>query len=230
MNKNSICIILAKKNSKGLTNKNIKNFFGKPLIYHTIKPVLDSKLFDRVIVSTDSPLIQKISIKYGAEAPFLRPKNLSSYKSSYSDALVHALNWIKENYKKYEYVYYTYPTNPLRIKEDIIKAHRELQNNSKLDLVASVAEDRHPIFWSGSLKKNLSLRNFIHKKYCKNRQELPKTYHIDGSIFFGKWDVFYKRKNFYSVNSKAIVIPSIRSIDIDDIFDFELAKLLKKFK
>ena len=228
MRKDSICIILARKNSKGLKNKNIKKFLGKPLIYHTIKPVLESKLFDKILVSTDSALIQNISKKYGIEAPFLRPKILASSTSSYSDALLHSLKWVKKNYGEYKYVYYTYPTNPLRVKSDIVKAYKILCTNPKIDLVASVTEDRHPVFWSGILKKNLSLKNFIKKKYCKNRQELPKTFHIDGSIFFGKWNVFFKRKNFYEVNSMAITIPSSRSVDIDNILDFEFAKILKK--
>tara|TARA_A100001015_G_scaffold307154_1_gene402597 strand:- start:3975 stop:4664 length:690 start_codon:yes stop_codon:yes gene_type:complete len=226
--KDSICIILAKKNSKGLKNKNIKNFFGKPLIYHTIKPALEAKIFDKVIVSTDSEKIQKMSIKYKAEAPFLRPKKFANFKSSYQDALRHSLDWVKNNYGIYNYVFYTFPTNPLRLKEDFIKPYKILKKNSKVDLVASVSKDMHPIFWSGKIKRGNSLRNFIKPQFCKNRQELPETYHVDGSVFFGKWNVFYNKKNFWKINTKAYIMPQKRSVDIDNIIDFRLAEILKK--
>ena len=71
---NNLCIIPARKGSKRIKNKNIVNFFGKPLIYYSIKNALNSKLFNDVIVSTDCVNIKKISEKYGASVPFLRPK------------------------------------------------------------------------------------------------------------------------------------------------------------
>ena len=66
-------IIPARKGSKGIKNKNIKKFDGKPLIYWTIKVALKSKL-DRVMVTTDSDTIIKYSINYGADVPFMRDK------------------------------------------------------------------------------------------------------------------------------------------------------------
>ena len=70
----SICIIPARGGSKRIKNKNIKNFFGKPLIYYSIKAAIKSNIFDKIIVSTDSKKIASIVKKYGAEVPFLRSK------------------------------------------------------------------------------------------------------------------------------------------------------------
>ena len=69
-----MAIILARKNSKGLKDKNIKKLNGLPLILHTIKLAKKSKLIDDIVVSTDSNIIQKLAIKNGVQAPFLRPK------------------------------------------------------------------------------------------------------------------------------------------------------------
>ena len=78
MKKNRVlCIVCARAGSKRLKNKNFKNLFGKPLIYHTIKASKASKFINRVLVSTDSKNYQNLAIKFGAEAPFLSPKKIS---------------------------------------------------------------------------------------------------------------------------------------------------------
>ena len=82
--KNCICIIPARKGSKRIKNKNIKIFFGKPIIYYSIRTAINSKLFNEVHVSTDSKKIQKISIKYGAKSESLRERSLSNDKTTQS--------------------------------------------------------------------------------------------------------------------------------------------------
>ena len=75
---NNFAIIPARSGSKGIKNKNIKDFGGYPLLAWTIKICKKCKSIDRIILSTDSEEYQKLAIKYGAEAPFLRPKRISS--------------------------------------------------------------------------------------------------------------------------------------------------------
>jgi len=108
MKKKFLCLILARGNSTRLKNKNILNFYGKPLIYYTIKAAKDSKIFDKIIVSTDNKKIAKISKEFGAEVPFLRPKNLSTKYSNALDAVVHALKYIKRKKNIYDYVQYIF--------------------------------------------------------------------------------------------------------------------------
>tara|TARA_B000000565_G_scaffold239096_1_gene202425 strand:- start:73 stop:783 length:711 start_codon:yes stop_codon:yes gene_type:complete len=229
MKKKFLCLILARGNSTRLKNKNILNFYGKPLIYYTIKAAKDSKIFDKIIVSTDNKKIAKISKEFGAEVPFLRPKNLSTKYSNALDAVVHALKYIKRKKNIYDYVQYIFPTNPLRDKSDILKGYIEVKKNPSLDLVISVSKSKKCGFTINKLNKAKSLKNFVKKKYrLSNRQEFPNTYFIDGSIYLGKWDVWYKKKDWFSVHSKAIITPDEKSVDIDDEFDFRLAKY--KFK
>ena len=91
-----IAIIPARKGSKRIKNKNIKLFFGKPIIYWSIKAAKDSKLFDKIIVSTDCKIIANIANKFGAETPFVRPKNLSGDVVNVDKVIKHALLWYKK--------------------------------------------------------------------------------------------------------------------------------------
>ena len=92
-----LAIIPARSGSKGLPGKNIRNFLGKPLIVHAIDHAKKSRLVDRVIVSTDSEAYRQLAIRSGAEAPFLRPKDISEDRSTDLDCFVHALNWLQDN-------------------------------------------------------------------------------------------------------------------------------------
>ena len=87
MKNKPICIIAAREGSKRIKNKNIINFFGKPLISYPIRVAIQSKLFEKVVVSTDSPKIAKIAKKYGAETPFLRKKKLSDDKTGLKEVI-----------------------------------------------------------------------------------------------------------------------------------------------
>ena len=89
MNKEKVlCIICARAGSKRLKNKNSKNLFGKPLIYHTIKQAIASKIFDKVVFSTDSDKLSRMAVKFGAKSWFIRPRKLSNDKAAKISSLV----------------------------------------------------------------------------------------------------------------------------------------------
>ena len=98
--KKVLAVIPARGNSKSIKNKNIKLLFGKPLIYYSINIAKQSKLINRVIVSSESKKIINIAKKYGAEAPFIRPKKFSKDNSRDLGVFLHCLKWLKkkENY------------------------------------------------------------------------------------------------------------------------------------
>ena len=96
MRKSFIAIIPARGGSKGLPKKNIKKLYGYPLISYSIIASKLSKLINRTIVSTDSKEIAKIAQDYGAEVPYLRPKNISKDSSTDYEFIYHAINWFKK--------------------------------------------------------------------------------------------------------------------------------------
>ena len=228
MKKKIICIILAKNNSSGLPNKNKKLFYGKPLLHYTIKAVKESNIFDKIILSTDSNFLKRYAEKNGVEVPFLRPKKLATKSSPAMDAIQHALKWVKKNDKIYDYVQYIFPANPL-IESDDIKNGLKLLIKKDCDMIISLSETHKCTLTANKLKKSLSIKNFYLKKFrLKNRQLMPKTYSINGTIYIGKWDIFYKKKDWLEQNTYAMIMPQNRSVDIDNFYDFEIAKLMYK--
>ena len=91
----SICFIGARGGSKGVPKKNIRLLNGKPLISYTIESALNSNIFDSVIVSTENEEIAKIAKKYGAEIPFMRPKELATDKAGMYEVILHGINNLK---------------------------------------------------------------------------------------------------------------------------------------
>ena len=91
-----VALICARGGSKGLPGKNIRMFGDKPLIAHTIESAINSKICDRVVVSTDDEEIAEISREYGAETPFMRPKDLANEFVHPEKSLVHAVELLNK--------------------------------------------------------------------------------------------------------------------------------------
>ena len=220
-NKKIITIIPARSGSKGLKDKNIKELNGKPLIAYTIEAAKESKIFDEIIVSTDSEKYAEIAKKYGANVPFLRSRENAGDKAGSWDV---AREVISKLDKQYDIVVLLQPTSPLRTSKNIKDAIK-LFFDKDADTVCSVCETDHPTFWCNTLDENLSMRDFIKKEYDLPRQQLPKTYTLNGAIYVCKAKNL-DNLNFYSAKSYAYVMARNSSIDIDDMSDLALAEVL----
>jgi pseudaminic acid cytidylyltransferase len=223
----TICIIPARSGSKRIKNKNIINFFGKPLIYYAIKTAIKSKIFKRVLVSTDSRRIKKIAIKYGAECPFLREKKLSNDKASSKDVLIDCIKRIKSNNSKYHCLFY--PTSPLIKKNDLIKAYNIIKSNKKANSLMCVSEAMsNPLRSLYIKKKNLK---FKWKKYQKiNSQDLQKLFYDTGSFYYFKTKEILKSKKFLLDNTIPFILPREKSIDLNDRSDLKILKFFFRNK
>ena len=221
--KKIIAVIPARSGSKGLKDKNIKDLCGKPLIAYTIDAAKNSDIFDKIIVSTDSQKYADISKQFGAEVPFLRSEENSNDKAGSWDVVKEVLSKLDE---KYDIVILLQPTSPLRTSQHIKDAIK-LFFEKDADTVCSVCETPHPMFWCNTLNKNLSMKNFIKKEYQKRRQELPKSYTLNGAIYICKTK-YIDNLDFYSNKSFAYVMNKNSSIDIDENLDFQLCELIIK--
>ena len=137
----NIAIIPARSGSRRIKNKNIKIFNKKPVIYWSIKAAKESKIFDRIIVSTDSKKIAKISNRYGAETPFIRKKKLAQDIISTVDVVRDAIKNANIYNAK---VCCIYPCAPLISSKDLIKAYKKL--SKKVDFVFSISTFSSDIF------------------------------------------------------------------------------------
>ena len=229
--KKFICIIPARSGSKGIKNKNTQIVGGKPLIYWTIKEAIKSKFFSKVIVSTDSVKIKKISERYGAECPFLRPKKLSGDTTPTIHVIKHAVRFLKNymNFTNYDYVVLLQPTSPLRKVSDIeesIKLFLSKKNPSSLISVSEVS-DNHParMYY---IKNNFLLKHPLSEKISGTpRQKLKKMFLRNGAIYI--INKLRLSKSFLGKKPVAYEMPKERSINIDDMFDLKIIKnLIKK--
>ncbi len=218
-----ICIITARANSKRLKNKNIKIFFGKPIISYPIKVAQKSKIFSRVIVTTDSAKIAKISNKYGAETPFLREKKLADDFATTREVMKDAIKNIGS--EKIDYHFCIYPTAVLIKEKDLIKAFKIMRKNNYDNLIAVSNYDFNPL--RALYFKNKSEIDYYWKKFRNSRsQDLPYLFHDTGSFSIFKTSSIIKNKKKLKLG--CYFLDRLRAIDIDNKEDFEFAKVLFK--
>tara|TARA_E500000178_G_C16913455_1_gene703771 strand:- start:359 stop:1048 length:690 start_codon:yes stop_codon:yes gene_type:complete len=223
-----IAIIPARKGSKRIKNKNIKIFYNKPIIYYSIKTAINSKIFDKVFVSTDCSKIANISRKYGAEVPFLRDEKLSDDYTVTSEVIKNFYKKIKNSYKNIKFICCIYPANPLLSKSNLIKASKILLKNN-YDYVFSATKYQHPI-QRAFYKTNKKIFMY-YPNYSKVRtQDIRESYHDAGQFYFGKVNSWLKNKKIFSNNSEFIEIARNQCCDIDNSEDWNFAKILFKNK
>ena len=222
-----LAIIPARSGSKRIKNKNIKNFFGKPIIYWSIKLAIETNLFDKIIVSTDSHKIAKLSRSYGAETPFIRPKNLSNDYVNTNEVIKHSIKWFKSKKIDFDYVCCIYPTAPFLTKKNIKKGLKLLTTKKKL-FSFTVTSFPHPIERALSVKKNGEVIPLSKKNEIKRSQEFNIFYHDIGQMYWGRSDAFLENKKIFSKNSVAIQVPRYLSHDINTIDEWKNAEMVFK--
>lgn len=220
-----IAIIPARSGSKGVKDKNIKILAGKPLLAYSIQAALESKIFDTVMVSTDSMRYAEIAIEYGAEVPFLRSKWAASDKATTRECILEVLKEYEKRNKFFERMMILQPTSPLRTAYDIIESMK-IYDQKDAKSVISICEMEHSPLWSNTIDQSQSMANFIKRGNNSRRQALETFYRINGAVYLH--DVDYYRKNEYYFDNKAFayIMKKEVSIDIDDEMDFKIAEFL----
>ena len=227
-----LALIPARGGSKGLPRKNIKNLLGKPLIAWSIEAALNSKVVDRIIVSTDDEEISNVAKFWGAEVPFIRPSKLAQDNSTTFSVIEHALNSL-EHRQRYvpDHIVLLEPTSPLRNATDIDRAFDQLKHSNASSIVGiCLTEVHHPVFMyqmndSGKLKPYLN-----NSKKIVRKQDLEGTYFLEGSIYISETQVLLEEKTFYHGNTIGYEVPKWKSPEIDDEIDFLLTEVIMKHK
>jgi len=221
-----LAIIPARGGSKGIPNKNIINIGDNPLIKYTIDAALESKMLTHCIVSTDSDAISDVAKLCGAMVPFRRPDNLSDDKALSLPVMQHAVDFMESDQGfLYDIVIMLQPTTPLRQAKDIDNAIK-LLFDTNADSVISVVdvEGHHPLRMKRIVDGRLV--NFIDQGHedMRPRQELPPVYIRNGAIYATQRDILMKKDSFTGMDSRAYIMPSDRSVNIDTHEDLLLAK------
>jgi|TARA_B110000483_G_C18093361_1_gene502869 N-acylneuraminate cytidylyltransferase/CMP-N,N'-diacetyllegionaminic acid synthase len=221
-----LAIIPARKNSKGVKNKNFKIVNKKKrLIDYTIIEAKKSKYISKIALTTDDKRIINYSKKYNLDYLINRKKELANDNTSSSLVVLDVLNQIKEF--NADYVLLLQPTSPLRKSIHIDEAIEKLyKNKKKYDSLVSICklEDPHP-FKLKQIKKNYLVPFLKGKSSEIPRQKLQEVYRLNGAIYLIKKDIFIKKKSFFNKTLPFIMNENF-SINIDTNLDFKRFKML----
>lgn len=223
-----VAIIPARGGSKRIKNKNSLDFFGKPLIAHTIESCLHSKMFDSVIVSTDDQKIAEIAMSYGAEVPFLR-EEFADDKSTVSQATVYYVQELERKlHRTYDIVVQLMPNCPLRGPKEIKKALLHFKKlNSNFQISAFKFGFMNP-WWACTLTNDSKPKKLFPKATTIRSQDLSPVYCPTGAIWIARKSLLIKEKTFYGKNHTFHIIDWKAAVDIDTYEDLELAKVVYK--
>ena len=220
----NIAVIPARIGSNRIPKKNIKQFFGKPMIAWSIEAALKSGCFQHVIVSTDDPHTASVAEKWGAEAPFLRPAKLSGDFTQTIPVIQHAIDWFFQKSIKIDAVCCIYATAPFISPADI-RAGKDKLYDTGCNYVFPVTSYPFPI--QRALKiNNDGTTNMLHPEHFKTRsQDLEKAFHDAGQFYWGKTRAWVEGTDLFDTASP-IFLPKHRVVDIDNLDDWYLAERL----
>lgn len=219
-----VAIIPARGGSKRIPRKNIKAFHGKPLIAYSIEVALASKLFDKVIVTTDDEEIADIAKQYGAEVPFLRPKELSDDFTGTEDVINHAIHYLKENGEVFEYVCTIYATAPLLQEKYLIEGFDKLKESDAVNAFSATSMP-FPIQRTFKLDSHGRCEMFTPEYYMTRSQDLEEAYQDAGQFYWSKVGVKSKEIMF-GKDSIPIILPRYLVQDIDTFEDWQRAEFM----
>ncbi|MDA9026946.1 acylneuraminate cytidylyltransferase family protein [Flavobacteriaceae bacterium] len=224
--KDVLVIIPARGGSKGIPNKNIKNFNGDSLLFRTVSQAL--RIFDnsQVFVSTDSLKYKDLVEEYfDLKIESLRPEDYSTDFSSNDDYIRHAIS-IYENRFNFKWILILQCTSPFREDNDI----KKLMDNRSLhiDIFSSVFETESNPYYLHRILNNRGCLEPVIKSNFTRRQDCPVVYELNGAMFLLNKNSFIE--NNYSMlnlkSNKPFIMPYSRSIDVDTPLDFRIAEFI----
>jgi pseudaminic acid cytidylyltransferase len=220
----AIAIIPARGGSKRIPRKNIKAFHGKPLIAYSIQTALESNLFDKIIVTTDDEEIAEVAKKYGAEVPFIRPRELADDYTGTADVVNHALQWLRGQGEEYDFACTIYATAPLLQTQYLIEGFEKLKNSDAISAFSCTSMP-FPIQRTFKITDDGRCQMFWPENYMKRSQDLEEAYQDAGQFY---WTKLTKTSNeiMFGKDSISIVLPRYLVQDIDTLEDWERAEFM----
>lgn len=222
-----LCIITARGGSKRIPKKNIKDFCGQPIIAYSIRTALDSKLFDEVMVSTDSEEIADIARKFGAAIPFMRSERNSDDHSTTADVLLEVVASYRSCGKEFDYICCIYPTAPFVTAGKLRQAFEKM-GSQRADAIIPVVRFSFPPQRCFIKKDERILYKWPEYMFTRS-QDLEPYYHDAGQFYFIKTSVLESDKTLVPVNTISLEMDEMEVQDIDNITDWKLAELKYQF-
>ena len=223
-------IIPARGGSKGVPGKNIKLLNGKPLLQYTSEIALESQYLTTVILSSDDTQIITVAKSLGIQVPFLRPEEFAKDTTSTLDVIIHALQWYQNQAIFFDAICLLQVTSPFRTVAFLDKAIEKFIT-SGCDSLVSVQKVPHEYnpHWTFELNPDGNLKIATGEdQIISRRQELPDTYHRDGSIYIMKTEVLLQQHSLYGKSISFIESAPEFYVNIDTVADWEKAEQMIK--
>ena len=220
----AVAVIPARAGSKRILRKNIKEFYGKPLIAYSLEIALNSKLFDKVVVSTDDKEIASIAKAYGADIPFIRPKELSDDFTGTDEVISHTLKYLKNRGEVFDYACTIYATAPLLQEKYLIEGFEKLKNSTAVHAF-SVTSMPFPIQRTFKIDKNERCKMFTPEHYMTRSQDLEEAYQDAGQFYWTKLNKI-SSEIMFGKDSIPVVLPRHLVQDIDTLEDWKRAEIM----
>ncbi len=222
----NLAIIPARGGSKGIKKKNLRKINDLSLIEITVREILKSKIFDKVILSSDSKEILEHGKSLDIDV-IKRPNSLALDNSPSEKVITHVLRKYSERYL-IQNIGLFQPTSPLRDKKDIKKSFKEFQTNKNSTLISVYQIDNKylKLLYKDKQKILPVKANFPFIP----RQDLPSAFLPNGAIYYAKVNYFLKYESFFSRNMGLFEMGSDKSLDIDTEDDFKIAQKLLNSK
>jgi len=226
--KKIFCIITARKGSKGIKQKNLKRIGKIPLFLHPMINARKSKYIDKIYLNTDSDKMIKIAVKNKFQY-YKRPHKYSGDNAKSVDVLLDQIKAMKlEN--SFDYILLLEPTSPLTTNTDIDMSIKKLIDNNTYTSLLPVTKGTLPNSKFKFEIKNKSLyRHFNEKEILQRRQQFKEFYFLCGALYISKISSLMKQKSFLQKKTTYKVFNKVKSIEIDNIDDFEIIKALYKY-
>lgn len=220
-----IAIIPARGGSKRIPKKNIKHFLGKPIIAYAIEAALKSKVFDEVMVSTDSEEIAETAKRYGASVPFMRSADMADDFATTDDVLLDVVKQYLNRGRTFKYMACIYPTAPFVTPSALQEAMELLKKHTDADMVMPVTAFSYPPQRCFFIDE-AGLAQFKNPEYISARsQDLEKLFHDAGQYYIYDTEKFIEAEGRIYNNIVPIVVDEMAAQDIDNASDWELAEL-----
>lgn len=221
----NVAVIPARGGSKRIPRKNVRVFAGKPMIAHSIERALESRLFERVIISTDDEEISRVARDYGAEVPFVRPADLSDDHAGVTEVLAHATQYLLDQGTELAAVCCVYATAPFMRTEDLETGLALLQAGD-LNFVFSASTFSYPIFRAFTQNAKGELEMLFPEYFPTRSQDLPEAMHDAAQFCWGRPEAWLSHARVFAKGSAVVRIPHWRAQDIDTEDDWARAELM----
>jgi pseudaminic acid cytidylyltransferase len=222
----NIAIIPARGGSKRIPGKNIRTLYNKPMIAYTIEAARQSDLFDRIVVSTDSPEIAEVARQYGAEIPFLRDPNLSDDITPVSAATVDVLMRLDPAGDKFGYACQLMANCPLRTSSDIVGSYQQIVHTAADSQISVVRYGWQNPWWAMRRKADFTLDPVFKEYITKRSQDLPELFCPTGAIWWAQTKVLRSEGTYHIPNRTGWEISWQNGLDIDTEDDWAMAEVL----